>query len=98
MLVARNVVEDEVKYFLSNAPADVPHGALLRVAFSRWHIERLFQEAKQQAGFADFEGRRYLGLRRHLVLTTVSLLYLAEQRKRLREKKGSTSAWVNSGS
>lgn len=96
LVIARNTVEDEVKYFLSNAPADVPLGTLLRVAFSRWHIERLFQEAKQQAGFADFEGRRYLGLRRHLVLTTVSLLYLAEQRKRLREKKGSTSAWVRS--
>lgn len=98
LLIARNTVEDEVKYFLSNAPADVPRGALLRVAFSRWHIERLFQEAKQQAGLADFEGRRYLGLRRHLVLTTVSLLYLAEQRQRLREKKGSTSAWVRCAS
>lgn len=98
LIIARNLVEDEVKYFLSNAPADVPLGVLLRVAFSRWHIERIFQEAKQQTGLADFEGRRYLGLRRHLVLTTVSLLYLAEQRKRLREKKGSTSAWVSSGS
>jgi len=96
LLIARNTVEDEVKYFLSNAPADVPLGALLRVAFSRWHIERLFQEAKQQTGLADFEGRRYLGLRRHLVLTTVSLLYLAEQKQRLREKKGSTSAWARS--
>jgi SRSO17 transposase len=96
LLVARNTLEDEVKYFLSNAPASTPVGALLRVAFSRWHIERLFQEAKQQAGFADFEGRRYLGLRRHLVLTNLSLLYLAEQRGRLREKKGSTSAWGRS--
>jgi len=96
LLIARNTVEDEVKYFLSNAPADVPVGVLVKVAFSRWHIERLFQEAKQQTGLADFEGRRYLGLRRHLVLTTVSLLYLAEQRKRLRKKKGSTSAWGSS--
>jgi SRSO17 transposase len=96
LLIVRNTVEDEVKYFLSNAPADVPLGVLLRVAFSRWQIERIFQEAKQQTGLADFEGRRYIGLRRHLVLTTLSLLYLAEQRTRLREKKGSTSAWVNS--
>ena len=98
LLIARNAVQDEVKYFLSNAPADVPLGTLLRVAFSRWQIERIFQEAKQQTGFGDFEGRRYLGLRRHLVLTTVSLLYLAEQRARLRKKKGSTSVSVSSGS
>ena len=98
LLVARNVVEDETKYFISNAPADIAVGTLVKVAFSRWHVERLFQEAKQQTGLADFEGRRYVGLRRHLVLTTVSLLYLAEQRKRLREKKGSTSVWGSSGS
>lgn len=98
LLIARNAVQDEVKYFLSNAPADVPLGTLLRVAFSRWHIERIFQEAKQQIGLGDFEGRRYRGLLRHLVLTTVSLLYLAEQRTRLREKKGSTSVWVSSDS
>jgi len=98
LLVVRNTVEDEVKYFVSNAPADTPVGTLLRVAFSRWHIERIFQEAKQQTGLADFEGRRYLGLKRHLVLTSLSLLYLAEQRARLREKKGSTSVWVRSAS
>jgi SRSO17 transposase len=89
LLVARNAVEDETKYFLSNAPADTPVGDLLHVAFSRWHIEQLFKEAKQQTGYEHFEGRRYKGLRRHLLLTQVSLLYLAEQRARLAEKKGS---------
>ncbi|MHC4493702.1 MAG: IS701 family transposase [Planctomycetota bacterium] len=91
LLIARNVLEDEVKYFLSNAPKKTPLGNLLKVAFSRWHIERLFRVAKQEAGLDHFEGRRYTGLKRHLVLTSVSLLFLAEQRERLTEKKGSPS-------
>lgn len=86
VIVARNVLEEKTKYFFSNAPADTPLGTLLCVAFSRWHIERLFQEGKSEVGFDHFEGRTYTGLRRHIVLTAVSLLFLAKQRQRL--KKG----------
>lgn len=89
LLVARNVLDrNEVKYFLSNAPADTPLSTLLYVAFSRWHIEQIFRQAKNEAGLDHFEGRRYLGLMRHLMLTSVSLLYLAEQRQRLKAEKG----------
>lgn len=94
LIVARNVLTGETKYFLSNAPADTPVGTLLHVAFARWHIERIFREAKNETGLDHFEGRRYLGLRRHLVLTALSLLFLAEQKQRLgadAEKKGSPS-------
>jgi len=90
LVIASNVLEDEVKYFLSNAPKDTPLRVLLHVAFSRWHIEQLFRVAKQETGLDHFEGRRYRGLRRHLTLTSASLLFLAEQRARLK-KKGSRS-------
>jgi SRSO17 transposase len=92
LLIARNVLDDEVKYFLSNAPIDTPLATLLCVAFSRWHIERIFREAKNETGFDHFEGRTYIGLMRHMVLTSLSLLYLAEQKQRLAtEKKGAPS-------
>jgi len=92
LLIARNALDDEVKYFLSDAPADTSLATLLCVAFSRWHIERIFREAKNETGFDHFEGRTYIGLMRHMVLTTASLLYLAEQKQRLAsEKKGGTS-------
>ena len=88
LLIARNALDDETKYFLSNAPADTPLATLLCVAFSRWHIERIFREAKNETGFDHFEGRTYIGLMRHMVLTTVSLLYLAKQKQRLATEKG----------
>jgi len=87
LIVARNVLDDEVKYFLSNAPEGTAPEALLHVAFSRWHIERIYQDAKMQVGFDHFEVRHYLPLMRHLILSMVSLLFLMRETRQLREKK-----------
>lgn len=87
LLVARNVLTGELKYFLSNAPAGTPVEALLHVAFSRAIVEQLFENAKNEIGFDHFEVRHYLPLQRHLVLSAVSLLFLMEQAQELRGKK-----------
>ncbi len=87
LLVARNVVEGEVKYFLSNASADTSVEVLLHIAFSRWHIERAFEDAKGQVGMDHFEVRRYLPLMRHMILSMVSLLFLAKETSSLRGEK-----------
>jgi len=89
LLIARNALNpSEIKYFLSNAPQDVPLATLLFVAFCRWHVERLFEESKGEVGLDHYEGRRWQGLVRHLVLTAASVLFLAEQRQRLRATDG----------
>jgi len=80
LIVARNVLTGEIKYFVSNAPAGTPLEELLRVAFSRWHIERCFQDEKSFLGMDHFECRRYQAIRRHLVLTAISHLFLAQTR------------------
>jgi SRSO17 transposase len=87
LVVARNVLEPEVKYFYSNAPEDTPAEVLLHVAFSRCHIEQLFEESKGEVGLDHFEVRQYLALQRHLVLSLVSLLFLEEHTVRLRGEK-----------
>jgi len=87
LLVARNTADGEVKYFLSNAPEDALLEVLLHVAFSRSHIERIFQDAKMQIGFDHFEVRRYLPIVRHMIVSLVSLLFLMKQTKRLRGGK-----------
>ncbi len=81
LLITRNVLKpEEVKFFLSNAPEGVPVETLLLVAFSRWRIERLFEDSKDELGMDHFEVRRYLSIQRHLILTCVSHLFLAEFR------------------
>jgi SRSO17 transposase len=87
LIVARNVLDGEVKYFLSNAPADTPVELLLHVAFSRDHVEKLFEESKGEVGLDHFEVRGYRAVKRHLVLSMVSLLFLAEQTQALRGEK-----------
>ena len=84
LIIARNALSGEVKYFLSDAGPEVPVKTLLYVAFSRWRIERLFEDAKGEVGFDHFEVRSYVSLIRHLVLTTLSLYFLCEQTTRLR--------------
>jgi SRSO17 transposase len=91
LLVACNVLDPtEVKYFVSNAPADTPLSELLLVAFSRWHIERCFEDQKTELGFDHFEGRSYLGLKRHQAVTAVSHLFLAQVQRQLRGEKPGT--------
>jgi SRSO17 transposase len=90
LLVARNVLDqEEIKFFVSNAPAGTPVATLLLVAFSRWRVERCFQDDKGEVGLDHYEGRRYVGLKRHLVMSAVSYLFLSRMRQECEgEKKG----------
>ena len=87
LIVARNVTTCEVKYFISNAPADTPVEKLLRVAFTRWNVEHTFRVAKTEIGFGHFEGRSYVALLRHMILCLVVMGFVAEHTDRLRGKK-----------
>lgn len=69
LLVARNVITGELKYFLSNAPADAAVETLLHVAFCRAEIEQLFEASKGEIGLDHFEVRHYLPLLRSCFIT-----------------------------
>jgi SRSO17 transposase len=88
LVVARNVLKpDEIKFFISNAPPETKVETLLWVGFSRWRVERCFEDQKSELGLDHYEGRRYLGLKRHLVLASVSHLFLAQVHQELRGEK-----------
>jgi len=88
LLIARNVLNPrQVKYFVGDAPPKTPVGTLLRVGFSRWPIERAFEDQKTELGLDHYEGRRYPGLKRHLILSAISHLFLARVRQVLGEKR-----------
>jgi SRSO17 transposase len=92
LIVAQSLATKEIKYFLSNAPESVPVLDLLRVAFGRWHIEKWFERAKQEAGFGDFELRTYDGLIRHWLCSSMAMYFLSEQTQRLRGEKSTDYA------
>jgi SRSO17 transposase len=85
LVVARNEATKEVKYFLAWGTTSVRK--VLRVGFRRWTVEHLFRVAKQEVGLMDYEGRKYIGLMRHLILSMLVLGFVSIQTDRLREKK-----------
>lgn len=90
LIVARNVLNpDEIKYFVSNlvpGSKGVSLEWLLWVAFSRWPIERCFQQAKDELGLDHFEVRGWRSIHRHLYITQLSHLFCSRVHQRLREK------------
>jgi SRSO17 transposase len=88
LLVTINALNpQEVKYFISNAPEGTPIETLLLVAFSRWKIERMFEDGKDELGMDHFEVRKFRSVRRHLILSCVSYLFLAEFHQQHRGEK-----------
>lgn len=86
LIVARNVLTDEVKFFLSNHVPGRDGWTLrmiLRVAFGRWPIEDCFREAKEELGLDHFECRGWHCIHRHLFLTILSQLFCARVRQQL---------------
>jgi SRSO17 transposase len=88
LIAARDRLDqDTIKYFLSNAKAGVPLEAIVHVAFSRWPVERCIEDEKSELGLSHFECRKYTAVLRHLRITQLSHLFLAEQSLRLRGEK-----------
>jgi SRSO17 transposase len=87
LIVAKNTLSGETKYFISNAPPKTALRTLMKVAFTRAGIEHVFRLAKTEVGFTHFEGRSYRGLMRHMTLCQLVLLFAAEQTDRLRGEK-----------
>jgi SRSO17 transposase len=88
LVAARDMQDPEkVKYFVSNAAAETATDPLLLVGLTRWHVERCFEDGKSELGFDHWEGRSYLGLKRHQTVSAVSFLLLAETRRALGGEK-----------
>ena len=92
LLMARNVRTGEVKFFLTNAPRTLSTPACLKVAFSRWRIERCFQDCKGELGLNHAELRTYRGLRRHFILTAINYYFLQTRVHESGEKKADCGA------
>ncbi len=87
LIVARNTRTGEIKYFVSNAPGNASLKEMMRAGFARWHVEKWFERAKQEAGFGAFEVRTYPSLIRHWLCSRIAMYFLAAQTQRLRGEK-----------
>jgi SRSO17 transposase len=86
-VIFRRSVSDptEIKYYLSNAPAEIAKTDLVRQAGLRWPVETAIEEAKSELGMDHYETRTWRGWHHHMTLTFLahhSLVHL-----RLKMKK-----------
>jgi SRSO17 transposase len=85
LIVARNVVTNEVKYFVSNrvpGAKGISLRWLLRIAFTRWSVENCFRQAKEELGLDHYEVRGWRCVHRHFYLTQLSHLFCARIRQK----------------
>lgn len=94
LIVARNVLNGETKYFFSNRVPGRDGWTLrdlLRVAFGRWQVEACFREVKEELGWDHFECRGWRCIHRHLYVTILSGLFCARVRLQLSPSQVVTS-------
>lgn len=81
-LILRRNLDDpaEVKFYLSNAPADTPLIEFVRISGMRWPIETMFEEAKGEVGFDHYEMRSWIGWQHHMLLVALAHHFLVRLR------------------
>ena len=69
------------KYWLSTLPQDISFRDLVDIAKLRWHIERDYQELKQEVGLNHYEGRGWRGFHHHATLCIAAYGFLISERE-----------------
>lgn len=90
-LVCERRSEGEHKYYLSNHSEETPLETLAAHIKARWVCEQAHQQMKEELGLDHFEGRSWIGLHHHALLTMMALCFLQYLRLegfRLGEKSG----------
>ena len=68
----------KLTYILLNHPPDTPLETLVQDSCQRYFIERTYQDAKSELGWADFQAQKYRAWHHHLALTALALWFIAE--------------------
>jgi SRSO17 transposase len=85
-LIGEHRSNGERKYYLSNLPPDTPLKTLAGAIKARWICEQAHQQLKEELGLDHFEGRSWIGLHRHALMTMIAYAFL--QSRRLDQARG----------
>lgn len=86
-LYLRKYADEEIKYFICNAPANLPIAELDRAATLRWPIEQCFEECKSNLGMGHYECRSYQGWNRHMLFVMIAHLFATQIRETFKKKQ-----------
>src|SRR5215207_7908552 len=77
----------EQKYYVSNLPGETTLKRLAATIKARWICEQAHQQLKEELGLDHFEGRSWIGLHRHLLLTMIAYAFLQSRRLKVAGRK-----------
>jgi len=77
-------------YYWSNFPTTTPLEVLVEYAHRRHHIERFHQDAKDELGWDQYQGRLWHGFHRHATLVMLSYSFLVWQEWQARQQQAPT--------
>ena len=81
-LVMRRNLDDpsEIKYYFSNAPADIDPAELVRISGMRWPVETIIRAGKVEVGFDHYELRSWIGWHHHMLFVFLAHHFLVRMR------------------
>jgi SRSO17 transposase len=81
LIIRRNIQDPtEIKYYFSNAPAEIDPLQLVRISGMRWPVEIIFRAGKVEVGFDHYELRSWLGWHHHMFFAFLAHLFLVRMR------------------
>lgn len=80
LVVRRDSLTGEMKWFISNAKESVTLTTLVQKHATRFWIERVFQDGKTSVGMADYQARGWIAWHHHMSLVMLALLFLLRER------------------
>ncbi len=86
-LVGERRSTGEQKYYVSNLPADTSLRTLAATIKARWVCEQAHQQLKEELGLDHFEGRSWIGLHRHALMTMIAYAFLQSRRLKAAGRK-----------
>jgi SRSO17 transposase len=82
-LIVRREIDspDEIKYSLSNAPAETSLHRLAFMQAQRFWVERALQDGKSESGLDHYQVRLWQGWYHHMALVMMAMLFMLEMRR-----------------
>ena len=81
--------EPHLKFYVSNAGAEVPLSTLALVACTRYRVEEFLEDCKSYLGMSQYETRSWVGWHHHMALVGLAHLFVTLVRRRLPKKRRS---------
>ncbi|MDI6707446.1 MAG: hypothetical protein HPY74_12840 [Firmicutes bacterium] len=71
----------DTKYYFSDLPLDTPDVKIVEYVHRRHTIDRFYQDAKDELGLDQYEGRMWHGFHRHFIMVMLAYSFLTLRRR-----------------